>query len=394
MKLYVVVILVVAMLLFFIGEPALAQMGGKQEMGDKGKASQMMEYGKTTRSQQGMHGLGFMHSAGNAYGEYVTFTIDTQTGEILNYGISGTPLFNLSIANFGYRSNNTQGSVTWITSTDGSTSVQLHDNPAAVINILTKKSIAITFTLADGVKAIKEDNMIKIESGNIVGYIAGTTIVTSTVSATQVRIDASPNSAVIFRAMPVNMPDNMYRRFSQEVARNRVGMEIAFGRNGTYNAINYSAGIQLRDREMLEDRIRLLINATGQVGPIIAINLDNTSLLIRERDRLRIHYDGMPMDCVNDPNIVFNGTDKPLCWISPIQDGVRAQVMIHIPKYSEHTIDILVEPEVIGTPAVSPTVNATMTVMPAMTEKTPGFDLMLSLGGLLTLALLFRLRKK
>ena len=395
MKLYVILILVMAIVFFFIGEPALAQMGGKQQMVDKGNASQMMEYGKTTRAQQGMHGLGFMHSDGNSYGEYVTFTIDTQTGAILNYGILGTPLFNLSIANFGYKSTISQGSVTWVTNTDGSTSFQVHDNPAAVINILTNKNITITLTLADGVSAVKEDNMVKIESGNIVGYISGTAIVSSTVSTTQVRIDASPNGAVIFRARPVNMPDTMYRRFSQEVARNRVGMEIAFGSNGTYDAINYSRGIQLRDREILQDRIRLRINATDQDGPIIAISLDNTSLLLRERDRLRIHYDGTPIDCVNDPNMVFDGTDKPLCWISPIQDRVRAQVMIYIPNYSEHTIDILVEPEVTGTPTVPPTVSATITtVMPTVTEKTPGFGLTLSLGVLSTLVLLFRLRKK
>src|SRR5450756_1971595 len=60
---------------------------------------------------------------------------------------------------------------------------------------------------------------------------------------------------------------------------------------------------------------------------------------------LRIHYDGQPMDFVNDPNIVFNGTDRPLCWISPIQEGVRAQLMIYVPHFSEHTIDIVVEPE-------------------------------------------------
>lgn len=393
MKLHVVLIVLVAMLLFFIGEPALAQMGGKQEMGDMGKAQQMMEYGKTTRAQQGMHGLGFMHSAGNAYGEYVTFSIDARTGEILNYGILGSTLFNLSIANFDYRSNRTQGSVTWITNKDGSINVQLHDNPAAVINILTNKSITLTFTLGERANATMEDNMVKIESGNIVGYIAGKDVDTSTVSKTQVIIDVSPNNALIFRAIPVNMPNDIHRRFSQEVARNRVGMEIAFGRNGTYNAINYSAGIQLRDQEMLQDRIRLRFNATGQVGPIIALNLDNTSLLIRDRDRLRIHYDGMPMDCVNDPIIVFNGTDRPLCWISPIQNRVRAQLMIYNPRYSEHTIDILVEPEV--TAVVSPTINVTMTtVMPAVTEKTPGFDLMISLGGLLSVALLFRLRKK
>jgi len=93
--------------------------------------------------------------------------------------------------------------------------------------------------------------------------------------------------------------------------------------------------------------------------------------------------------------MVFDGTDKPLCWISPIQDRVRAQVMIHIPNYSEHTIDILVEPEVTGTPAVPPTVSATdTTVMPTVTEKTPGFGLYTFSGCIIHSCSLFRLRKK
>ncbi|MFH0903808.1 MAG: PGF-CTERM sorting domain-containing protein [Methanobacteriota archaeon] len=395
MKKYIVLITVFAFLLCCAVEPALAQMYGKdqQQMGGREKASDMMKYGNTIRDQQGMHGMGFMHSAGNAYGEYVTFTIDNETGPVLNYGVMGNALFNISITNFNYKSSNSQGSMTWISNTDGSTIVQLHDNPAAVINILTNKSITVIFTLAEDVTATKEDNLIRIESGNVVGFIAGTGIISSSVTGSQVNVATSSNSAVVFRASPVNMPmyNNLHQRFSQEIAGNRIGMEVAIGRNRSYNAINYSERLQLRIQDMNQYRIRLQINATEPAGNTIAINLDNTSLVLRERDILRIHYDGQPIQCVDDPNMVFNATDRPVCWISPIQDRVRAQLMIYIPSYSEHTIDIMVEPEATLTPTLTTTeVPTNTTVKPAETQKTPGFEVLVSLIGLLVWVILAR----
>ncbi len=398
MKRYIVLTLLFAYLLFCVAEPALAQMGkgpmDGQQVG-RGKAFDMMNQGKGMRAERGMYGMGFMHSVGNAYGDYVTFTIDNQTGDVLNYGVDGNTLFNIKIANFNYNSTSSQGSITRVANMDGSTVIQLHDNPAAVINILTNKSMSVTFTIADGVNITKEDNLVKVTSDSIEGYIAGTGATTSSVSGTQVKIDASPNSAVVFRVAPVNMPgfDQMHRRFSQEIARNRIGMEIALGRNGTYNAVNYSAAMRLRVQEMTQNRIRLMVNSTDPVGNIIAINLDNSSLGIRARDRLRIHLDGTSLQCVNDSNIVFNATDRPLCWISPIQNMTRAQLMIHIPRYSEHTIDIVVEPE--ETPTATPTANITMTTaVPVETQKTPGFELIVSLVGLLIWVYVVRWRNK
>lgn len=397
MKRYIVLVTVFVFLLCFAVEPALAQMYGKeqqqQQMGGWGKASDMMEYGNTVRNQQGMHGMGFIHSAGNTYGEYVTYTIDSQTGAVLDYGVMGNALFNISITDFNYKSTSSQRSMTLISNTDGSTVVQLHDNPAAVINILTNKRIRAIFTLAEGVTATKEDNLIRIESGNVPGYIAGTGTISSSVSGNQVNVDIPADSAVVFRVSPVNMPvyNNLHQRFSQEIARNGIGMEVAIGRNRSYNAINYSERLHLRIQELNQDRISLQINATEPAGKIIAINLDNTSLVLKERDRLRIHYDGQPLQCVDDANMIFNATDRPVCWISPIQDRVRAQLMIHIPRYSEHTIDIVVEPEATATPTLTtPEVPTNTTGMPAETPKTPGFEVLVSLMGLLVWVILAR----
>ena len=418
MKRKIVLTLAFTFLIFFVVEPAMASMGGggmgggggqqmggdnsqqggeggRQQMGSWGRASDMMDYGRSMRAGQGMYGMGFMYSAGNAYGSYVTFIIDNQTGNILNYGVMGNSLFNISIENFNYKSTSSQGSITWVSNSDGSTIIQLHDNPAAVINILTSKGRSVTFTLADGVNATKEDNFVRIESGGIVGYIVGNGTVTSSVSGTQVKLDALPNGAVVFRAAPINMPmfNHMDREFSQEIARNRMGMEIALGRNGTYDSINYSTMMHMGVQAMERNRIRLLVNSTEPSGRIIAINLDNTSLIVGAHDKLRIDYDGQPINCVNDPNIVFNGTDRPLCWMSPIQEGVRAQLMIYVPHFSEHTIDIVVEPEVTGTPAATQTVSPAITNVKPATPKAPGFGLIVSLFGFLTWAFLRRRNK-
>jgi hypothetical protein len=390
MKRYILVIFIAACLLISISGPVIARMGGGSmgggQMGERGRAFDMMNQGMGLRGGQGMHGLGFMHSGENAFGEYVTFTVDNRTGNVIDYGVAGIPLFDIGIADFSYDSTTEAGSITRISNTDGSILVQLHDNPAGIINIITNKNISVTFTLADGVNASKEDKLVKIESGSLVAYIAGTGIITTSVSSTAVVVEASGDSAMVFRASPVNMPmfDNMGQRFSQEIAGNRLGMEIAFGRNRTYNAINYSADMHVRVQAMEQDRIRMFVNSTDPTGRVISMNLDNSSLVIGARERLRIHYDGTPLQCVNDPNIVFNGTDRPLCWISQEQDRARAQVMIHVPDFSEHTIDIVVEPE---EPVTQETPEPG-----GSAKSTPGFGAAVSVAGVLILAYRKRIR--
>lgn len=380
MKRYVIVTFIAACLLISIAGPVIARMDGGamggQQMEERGRAFDMMNQSMELRRGQGMHGLGFMHAGGNAFGEYVTFTVDNVTGDVLDYGIAGIPLFDIGIENFIYHSTTETGSITRISNADASTLVQLHDNPAGVINIVTNKDISVTFTLADGVTAEKEDNLVKIESGSIVGYITGTGMTTASVSGNVVVVEVPADSAVVFRASPVNMPmtGNVGRRFSQEIARNRLGMEIAFGRNRTYNAINYSADMRVRVQSMEQHRIRILVNSTNRTGRVISMNLDNSSLEIGARERLRIHYDGTPLQCVNDPDVVFNGTDTPVCWISQEPDRVRAQIMIHVPDFSEHSIDIVVEPE---EPVTQETPG------PTGTPETPGFGAMVSVAGLL-----------
>ncbi len=329
-----------------------------ENMSDREKASKMMEEGKSMRMEHDMEGMGFLSSGDNSYGEYVTFTIDAPNGSILNYAINGTPLFNIS-CDFNFESVNSEGSQTKVEDATGDAIIQLHDNPTAIINIMTKFSGKtspirhVTFMLTTGATATKENNLIRINSGNVVGYIGGDNATSISVSGDEVRLELTANSHAFFRATPVNMPmaDYVQKRISQEIEDNGLGLELALGRNKTFSAINYSEGINASVREMASDRIRLSINATETAGRIITVNLDDSSLVIGPGERLGIHYDNESLDCGDNPDMIFNGTDRPLCWISPVQDS-KTQILIYVPHYTEHTVDILVEP------GATPTVTA------------------------------------
>ncbi len=88
--------------------------------------------------------------------------------------------------------------------------------------------------------------------------------------------------------------------------------------------------------------------------------------------------------------MVFNGTDRPLYWISPIQDRTRAQLLIHVPDFSQHIIDIVVESEEVEEPEETESVTITPTTTPTATQtsESPGFGLIISLIGLITMAYL------
>jgi hypothetical protein len=126
------------------------------------------------------------------------------------------------------------GALTRIANKDGSVVVQLHDNPASVINIRTKTAIIATFDLAEGVKASKEDNIIKIETDNLTAFIASTNSTPINISGGEVRI--GPDSGnIIFRA----------------------GAEISMGMSGKYSIVNYSENMNVMIKSMEKSGMKI-----------------------------------------------------------------------------------------------------------------------------------------
>lgn len=404
---YLIMISVSVLMVVLMINSGLCQMGGPMNDG-MGRpsdysfsAGEMMGAGQALRHDAGMQGMGFMHSGACLYGQYITFDVDNLTGEITNYGIAGVEIFD-SIAVDGFKYDNTQvsGAMTTIADADGTTFIHIHDNPAAVINVFSSSEYTINLDLAQDATLSEEENIVKIEveDSDIVVYIISASGDTIDISRNNdlTSVTAPADSSVVVRAVPVNMQgqglDNVHGMFVREMAGNRVGAEVSLGKGGSMSVVNYAEEMHVELHSMTQEMIQLRVNCTDPAGRIMAFNLDNTSLMLQEMDRIGIHYDGTPMACVDDPELVFNATTAT-CWISQ-QTREQAQVMMYIPEFSEHTIDIVVESdEADEVPTTTETPETTDTQETPDT-KVPGFAALSAVLSLVLTGYVFKKLKK
>jgi len=331
-----------------------------------------------------MMGMGFMHREGNSYGSYVTFSVDNFTGDVLNYGISGFTVFDsIKVSSFNFKDTSTMGTITRITNKDDSVVIQLHDNPAAVINIVTKSKSTLVFNLAEGVNATKEDNIVKITADNLTAYIASGNATSVNIAGGEVKIETN-KGFTIFRASPVNMPlDGMHQRFMGEMMRNRAGAEVSVGDSDKYSIVNYSDDMNVMIRSMEKNRMRMTVNSENLSGKFLMMNIDNSSLMWNERQKVRLYLDNKPMRQVMSEQELYDIKESSF-WLN-MTGRNRMQAVMYIANFSERQVDIVVEDE--GTPAATPEVTKTATTTP----KTPGFGIVL---GLSCIVAVYSLRRK
>lgn len=366
--------------------PVLGEMGGAKMSNDmmSGKAKEMHEKGSEIRNAQGMMGMGFMHREGNSYGQYVTFSVNNTTGNVWNYGISGFTVFDsIMVSNFNVKDITTMGAITRINSKDGSM-IQLHDNPAAVINVRTKSTATLIFKLSEGVNATKEENIVKIVADNLTAYIASTNATSINIAGGEIQIEAT-NGNMIFRALPVNMPMDG-RKFMGEMMRNRAGAEVSIGVSDKYSIVNYSDDMNVMIKSMENKRMRMTVNSENHSGKFLIMNIDNSSLMWNERQKIRLYLDNKPMRQVMSEQELYNA-DESSFWLNMMGRN-RFQAMMYISNFSERQVDIVVEDEVTSTPTVTPEVTITTV---SATPKTPGFEIIIGLAGT---AVAYRLRRK
>ncbi|MFZ2411148.1 MAG: hypothetical protein WAW23_06230 [Candidatus Methanoperedens sp.] len=370
-------IMAVLLVAALLAVPVFAEKGDSMM---RGKAADMMKKGQDIRGAGGMMGMGFMHSAGSNFGNYVTFTVNNITGEVSNYSISGIAVFDsIKVANFDFKDSKPEGSLTKITNKNGSVSMQLHDNPAAVINIKIKTATTITFKLAAGANASKDDKVIKIEADNLTAYITGTNATSINIVGDEIKIESSKGNA-IFRAVPVNMPESEgHGRFMKEMMKNRAGAEIAVGAYGKYSIANYSEDTNVMIRSMDRNRMRMTINSTDPAGKFFMMNLDNSSLTWTDRQKIRLYMDNKPMRQVMTEEELYNATVSSF-WLT-MPGGNRMQATMYIANFSEHIVDVAVEDAGTPTPVETPISTATPEKTPAATPKTPGFGLAIGVMG-------------
>jgi hypothetical protein len=373
----------IVLALTLISLPVFGQMGDSKIGEDmmRGKAKEMMKEGKDIREKGGMMGMGFMHSEGRSFGNYVTFSVDNSTGAVLNYGISGSTIFDyINVSGFNFKESATMGALTRITNKDRSVVIQLHDNPAAVINIKTNSTTILIFTLAQGVTATKEEKIINISADNITAYIVVGNATSINIVGRDIRIEATKGS-IIFRAAPANMPV-LHRKFMGEMMKNRAGAEVYVGTLDKSSIVNYSDDMNVMIRSMEKNRMRMTINSQDHSGKFIMMDINNTSMMWNERQKIRLYLDNKSLRQVMSEQELYDSKESSF-WLNMMGKN-RMQAVMYIANFSERQVDIVVEDNITSTvtPEVTPTTTPEVTKTAVSgTPKTPGFEVMIGLLG-------------
>ncbi len=354
------------------------------------KAKEMHDKGEEIRNAQGMMGMGFVHRDNDRFGNFVTFTVNNMTGEVLNYSITGEAVFDsIKFSNLNLNIITTDGTITRISNKNNSAVIQLHDNPTAVINIHTEVSSSLILTMSQGVTASKEENIIRVDAGNITAYIASVNVSSVIIEGDMIKID-SANGNVIFRAMPVNMPiDREEGLFMGEMMRNRAGAEISAGESNKVSIVNYTNDMKVRMISSDQNRLRMMVGSENHTGKILMMNIDNSSLKFREGQRIGLLLDNKTMKQVMSEQELYDANESSF-WLKTNGDN-RMMALIYIANFSDHEVDIVVE-EGTPTPGMPEATPASEVTAPAVsaTPGTPGFGIMV---GLLCTAVAYRLRR-
>lgn len=331
-------------------------------------------------AMQAMRGMGkgmyFMHQGRFAYGNFTTFSFDSDAGEVSNFAVNGDQIFDsVTVSDFAFEEEKVAGAVAFY---EGANSrIMLHDNPMGTMQVMAFANKTVVFNLSEDVEAEVDTELsdylgdaiiVNITKNNFEGSLIVFKNYLATVnddeplegldvevSGDRVTVTLVNNSVVMFRAAPMDpalmQTGYMYgshaaymnRMLNREIARGIVGAEIALRAAGNNSSVvNYTPmGMQIRERD--RDRIVLAVESNLSDGKVITVNVDNETINISNPDRIRLRIDGQVIERAENIDDLFTGGNRPLCYL--VQENETAMMAVYIPEFSEREIIIDLEPE-------------------------------------------------
>ena len=382
---------------------------------------------QTVRGMGIGQGMYFMRQGRVAYGNYTTFSFDSDAGEVSNFAVSGDMIFNsVTVSDFAFKEEQVAGATAVYEGADSQ--ILLHDNPMGTMQVMAFADKTVVFDLAEDVEASVETELVndskdaiivKITKNNFEGYLtvfknylaSGTDAgplegLDVKVSNNRVTVTLVENSVVMFRAIPMEpafMQTNysygshavyMQQVLNREIASGRVGAEISLRAGGNNSSVvNYTPmGIHLR--EMDRDRIVLGVESNLSQGRVITVNVDNETVNLSNPDRIRLRIDGNVIENAENIDELFASGNRPLCYL--VQENETATMAVYIPEFSEHEIVIDLAPETGdenagGEVGEEVTTEEVATEEGAETKSTPAFEFGL---GVLVLASAYGMKRR
>lgn len=353
------------------------------------KVKEMYDSGSGVRDSEGVKGLGFVNREDNNYGDYVTFSVDNTSGEVKNYGIAGSAVFDsIDISGFDFERSKTEGAQTKITSKDGSAEIHIHDNPSAIMEIDANKYSNVTLNLSQGVSASKKGDIVEIDGRNFTGYLISEKADSINIAGREISIDNSKGKTV-FRTSPSNMPhDDMELRFVEEVRTKRAGAEVSVGKSDKSSIVNFSDYVNVTVDSVEKNHVRMTVNSTDHAGKFILMNVDNSSLSWKEGEKISLHLDNEGLNEVETEQKLYNATESSF-WLNKTGKN-KLQALVYIKNFSVRRLDIVVAAGN-QTPTPVPTLTTPVTTTTTATP-TSGFGLVLA--AIATIVAVYTVRRK
>ncbi len=349
-----VIIMVVAFAMLLAAVPTIASAGGMHH-----DEEEHMLFG------------GFNYTDGAAQGTFVSFSIDPNTGEVSNYAVNGTTVFSqvtyendtngevevngpvLWYYGFGTQVNWSNHNPRWNTMWRF---IHVHDNPAAVFHIVVYGEDTITYRLASGESAKVTGNHTIVINGTVQGTLIFSGKATVEGNEIKIKIGESNyefgnytykgGSVMFIRTNAWHFRERVRNMIIRAIAEGKMGGEIRVGENGKSDFVNYTYGFHARITHQETNRLRLTVESESHEGKVVMITVDKDKLQYDSSHKVVVKLDGKEIRMTSEDEVLAGGSEGKYAVI----DGENeVTVMVYVPHFSEHTVDVESQPESVTT---------------------------------------------
>lgn len=288
--------------------------------------------------------LGQMNYAeGNVTGRFVRFHID-EKGEIENYTIGNMTIFDeISYENDTVGRVRVSGAV--LTYKGFSLNFHwrflcVHDNPAAVLHIITYGGDVIKYELNDEIHVEMKGNIVYLNSSE--NIFAGRLIVSNgEISINEGKILVKTGENCTTSVMFINFaqflaPKHIAPEIIHGIEKGRIGANIYISTHGM-DFVNYSHEIRAKLKTMERNRVRLEIRSEVHEGKVIMIVINKSAMEFEKYYRLNVTLDGTPVP-EGDYQEVMNSTTEAKYAL--MEENGNLYLLLYIPHFSTHIIEI------------------------------------------------------
>ena len=303
----------------------------------------------------------FNYTNGFANGEFVNFQINDKTGEIENYKVNGTMVFQ----SVTYE-NETSGSV-W---TKGATLfyygmgekinfnysmskmnfmwrfIHAHDNPAGVFHIVVYGEDTVTYTLATGIQAVQTNKHIITLNGTITGVLIFTgnavingnkiSVTMGAKNYTFGNYEFRGGSAIFIKTGGWNLPSKIREKIINAIQQGKMGGEIDInGKNSDF--INYTYGLHANVKSSEKNNVQISVSSENSEGKVIMINVDKSTLNYDSNHEITVKIDGKVIKEESEDSVMAGGSEGKYAVVNGEN---TVTILIYVPHFSSHSVDI------------------------------------------------------